>query len=100
VSAISHRRRTEELGLGILALVIVISGYLLLSLSEAPSLPPGLWAFAAAILGLFVIAHLAVRRFARNADATLLPLVAADQRQATCRQRAASIGRRAGVCYW
>jgi cell division protein FtsW (lipid II flippase) len=77
VSALSHRRRTEELGLGILALVIVLSGYVLLALSEAPSLPPNLWGFALAILGLFVIAHLAVRRFAPNADATLLPLVAA-----------------------
>ena len=71
------RRRTEELGLGVLALVIVGSGYVLLALSEAPALPPGLWGFLLAILGLFVIAHLAVRRLAPDADATLLPLVAA-----------------------
>ncbi|MGZ4754205.1 MAG: FtsW/RodA/SpoVE family cell cycle protein [Acidimicrobiia bacterium] len=76
MSAISGRRRTEELGLGVLALVIVGSGYVLLALSEAPSLPPGLWGFLGAILGLFVIAHLAVRRLAPRADATLLPLVA------------------------
>lgn len=77
MSAISHRRRTEELGLGVLALVIVVSGYVLLALSEAPSLPAGFWGFVAAIVGLFVIAHVAVRRLAPNADATLLPLVAA-----------------------
>jgi cell division protein FtsW (lipid II flippase) len=77
VSVISGRRRTEELGLGVLALVIVASGYVLLALSEAPSLPAGLWGFLLAILGLFVIAHLAVRRWAPRADATLLPLVAA-----------------------
>jgi cell division protein FtsW (lipid II flippase) len=76
VSVLSGRRRTEELGLGVLALIIVASGYVLLALSEAPSLPPGLWGFLLAILGLFVIAHLAVRRWAPNADATLLPLVA------------------------
>jgi peptidoglycan glycosyltransferase len=76
VSVISGRRRTEELGLGVLALVIVGSGYVLLALSEAPELPPDLWGFMAAILGLFVIAHLAVRRLAPRADATLLPLVA------------------------
>jgi peptidoglycan glycosyltransferase len=76
VSALEGRRRTEELGLGILALVIVASGYVLLALSKAPSLPPDLWAFMGAILGLFVVAHLSVRKWAPRADATLLPLVA------------------------
>jgi peptidoglycan glycosyltransferase len=76
VSVIKERRRTEELGLGVLALVITGSGYVLLALSEAPALPPDLWGFLAAILGLFVIAHVAVRRLAPRADATLLPLAA------------------------
>jgi peptidoglycan glycosyltransferase len=76
MSVIKERRRTEELGLGVLALVIIGSGYVLLALSEAPALPPDLWGFLAAILGLFVIAHFAVRRLAPRADATLLPLVA------------------------
>jgi cell division protein FtsW (lipid II flippase) len=76
VSVISGRRRTEELGLGVLALVIVASGYVLLALSKAPALPAGLWAFMGGILGLFVVAHLAVRKWAPRADATLLPLVA------------------------
>ena len=39
VSVISGRRRTEELDLGVLALVIVGSGYVLLALSEAPDAP-------------------------------------------------------------
>ncbi len=76
MSAISGRRRTEELGLGVLALVIVASGYVLLALSKAPALPAGLWGFMGAILALFVVAHLAVRKWAPRADATLLPLVA------------------------
>jgi peptidoglycan glycosyltransferase len=76
VSVIKERRRNEELGLGILALVITASGYVLLALSEAPALPADLWAFLAAILGLFVVAHLAVRKLAPRADATLLPLAA------------------------
>jgi peptidoglycan glycosyltransferase len=76
VSLLEGRRRTEELGLGILALVIVASGYVLLALSKAPTLPGDLWAFMGAILGLFVVAHLAVRKWAPRADATLLPLVA------------------------
>jgi peptidoglycan glycosyltransferase len=76
VSVIKERRRTEELGLGVLALVIVASGYVLLALSEAPALPPDLWVFLAGILALFVVAHVAVRRLAPRADATLLPLAA------------------------
>jgi len=76
VSVLTGRRRTEELGLGVLALIIVGSGYVLLALSEAPELPANLWGFLLGILGLFVIAHLAVRRWAPGADATLLPLVA------------------------
>ncbi|HEY3725140.1 MAG TPA: putative peptidoglycan glycosyltransferase FtsW [Acidimicrobiia bacterium] len=76
MSRLEGRRRIEELGLGVLALVIVASGYVLLALSEAPQLPAGLWGFMAAILGLFVVAHLAVRKWAPQADATLLPLVA------------------------
>jgi peptidoglycan glycosyltransferase len=73
---INERRRTEELYLGLLALVIIGAGYVLLALSEAPALPPGLWGFLGAILGLFVIAHFAVRKWASRADATLLPLAA------------------------
>ncbi len=76
MSVIKERRRTEELYLGVLAVVIVGSGYVLLALSEAPEIPPGLWGFVGAILGLFVIAHLAVRKWAPRADATLLPLAA------------------------
>ena len=75
-SLLARKRRTDELGLGGLALVIVAVGYVLLALSEAPALPAGLWLFLGAILGLFVIAHLAVRRLARRADPTLLPLAA------------------------
>lgn len=76
MSRIADRRRTEELGLGVLALVITGAGYVLLALSEAPSLPPNLWAFLGGILALFVVAHVAVRRLAPRADATLLPLAA------------------------
>lgn len=76
MSVIKERRRTEELYLGLLALVIIGAGYVLLALSKAPALPPGLWGFLGAILGLFVIAHLAVRKWAPRADATLLPLAA------------------------
>ncbi|HZP31513.1 MAG TPA: FtsW/RodA/SpoVE family cell cycle protein, partial [Acidimicrobiia bacterium] len=70
------RRRNAELTLGLLAVLITGFGYLLVQLADKPDLPPDLWAFLAAVFGLYVVAHLAVRRFAPNADPTLLPLAA------------------------
>ena len=72
---IATRRRTAELGLGIVAILITVAGYLLLSLSKAPALPADFWGFLLFVVGLFFVAHVAIRRFAPNADPTLLPLV-------------------------
>ena len=69
-------RRTRELSLGALALLVTAGGYVLLAFSKAPNLPPKLWGFLGAIVALFVCAHLAVRRFAPRADPTLLPIAA------------------------
>ena len=63
-----------ELFLGLLALGITVFGYVLVQLADTPNLPPDLWAILAAVSGLFVVAHLAVRKFAPEADPTLLPL--------------------------
>jgi cell division protein FtsW (lipid II flippase) len=46
----------------------------LLLLAERPDIPADLWVFLLAVLGLYVVAHLAVRRFAPRADPTLLPI--------------------------
>ncbi len=67
-------RRTRELSLGALAMIIIAFGYVLLALSKAPSLPPDLLGFVAGLFALFACAHLAVRRLAPRADATLLPM--------------------------
>ena len=75
-SVTGRRRRTNELGLGLLAVVITGGGYVLLLLAEKPDLPPDLWLFLVAMLGLYLVAHLAVRRFAPRADPTLLPIAA------------------------
>jgi cell division protein FtsW (lipid II flippase) len=72
----STRRRTVELFLGLMALVITTFGYVLVQLADTPNLPPDTWLILAAVSGLFVIAHLAVRQFAPDADPTLLPLTA------------------------
>ncbi len=69
-------RRATELGLGVLAVIIAAFGYLLVQLSQTPHVPADLWVIFAGVLGLFVLAHLAVRRLAPNADSVLLPLAA------------------------
>jgi cell division protein FtsW (lipid II flippase) len=76
MNRVAHRRRTAELGLLIMALLITGAGYLLTALANAPTIPADLWALLAAMAALMLVAHLAVRRFAPRADATLLPLVA------------------------
>ncbi|MDQ1467723.1 MAG: hypothetical protein QOH10_2138, partial [Actinomycetota bacterium] len=76
VTAAGRHRRNTELGLGFLAVVVTIGGYILLALANGPSLPPDLGALLAGIVGLYVVAHIAVRRLAPNADGTLLPLAA------------------------
>ncbi len=50
------------------------AGYVLLLLADRPDIPADLWVFLLAVLGLYVVAHLAVRRFAPRADPTLLPI--------------------------
>ncbi len=75
VSATTHRRNVE-LRLGLFAVVITIFGYTLVQLADKPNLPPELWLFLAAMIGIYVVAHLAVRRFAPQADPVLLPLAA------------------------
>jgi len=75
VSATTHRRNVE-LRLGLVAVVITIFGYSLVQLADKPNLPPELWLFLAAMIALYVCAHLAVRRVAPQADPVLLPLAA------------------------
>jgi cell division protein FtsW (lipid II flippase) len=73
-SPTARRRRSRELGLGLLAVVVTVSGYLLLLLADRPDIPADLWVFLLAVLGLYVVAHFAVRRFAPRSDPTLLPI--------------------------
>ena len=73
-SPTGRRRRSRELGLGLLAVVVTAGGYVLLLLADRPDIPADLWVFLLAVLGLYLVAHLAVRRFAPRADPTLLPI--------------------------
>lgn len=76
VITLARRRRGAELTLGLLAALVIIGGYLLATLAEETELPPDLPVFLAGVLGLYVVAHVAVRRLAPDADGTLLPIAA------------------------
>jgi peptidoglycan glycosyltransferase len=76
VATAGRRRRNSELGLGFLAVVVTIGGYILLALANGPTLPPDLGLLLGGIIVLYVVAHVAVRRLAPRADGTLLPLAA------------------------
>jgi cell division protein FtsW (lipid II flippase) len=76
IATAGRKRRNAELGLGFLAVVVTIGGYILLALAKGPKLPPDLGALLAGIVVLYVVAHVAVRRLAPGADGTLLPLAA------------------------
>src|SRR5262249_41774385 len=73
---LTRTRRRAELSLGLLVIAVTVGGYILVALANGPQLPADLYALLAAVFGLYLVAHLAVRRFAPAADGTLLPLVA------------------------
>jgi peptidoglycan glycosyltransferase len=72
----ARTRRRNELSLGILVVAVTVGGYVLVALANGPELPADLYALLASVFGLYLVAHLAVRRFAPYADGTLLPLAA------------------------
>ncbi len=75
-TAYGRRRRNHEFSLGFHAVVVVVAGYILLAFSKNSNLPSDLPFILGGMLGLYAIAHLAIRRLAPNADATLLPIAA------------------------
>jgi cell division protein FtsW (lipid II flippase) len=58
----------------LLTMIIVGCAYALTSVGQNASLPADIGPFLGAVFGLMVIAHVALRRFAPDADGTLLPL--------------------------
>ena len=67
-------RRNTELGLIVLALLIIAGAYVLAALGRTASMPTNLVPFLVVIVGLLVVAHVALRRLAPDADPVLLPI--------------------------
>ncbi len=75
-SPIAAARRSTELGLIVMAVLITGAAYTLASLGQNSRIPAVIVPFLVVVLGLLVAAHLANRWLASGADGTLLPLVA------------------------
>ncbi len=71
---IERLRRNAELSLIVVGAVITTGAYALASLGRTADIPGNIGPFLALVLGLFIAAHIAVRRLAPGADGTLLPL--------------------------
>lgn len=67
-------RRDTELGLIVLAAIVTVGAYVLAGLGKSASLPADIGPFLAVILGLLLVAHVALRRLAPDADPVLLPV--------------------------
>jgi peptidoglycan glycosyltransferase len=71
---IERLRRNSELSLILVGAAITAGAYTLASLGRTASIPADIGPFLGIIVGLFVFAHLMVRRLAPGADGMLLPL--------------------------
>jgi len=74
--AVDSRRRVDELLLLLLVALLAVGGYLLVLLSDRTELSGSLAPRLAVVGAMFLVAHLAIRRVAPNADPTLLPIAA------------------------
>ena len=71
---IARLRRRTELGLILLGAIIIGSAYTLASLGRTASIPANIGPFLGIVVGLILVAHIAVRRLASHADGLLLPI--------------------------
>jgi cell division protein FtsW (lipid II flippase) len=66
--------RATELGLMVLAWVIVGSFYVLASLGRKGHMPPSLGLFLSGVVAISLMMHVAIRRYAPNSSQVLLPI--------------------------
>lgn len=71
---LARSRRNTELALLILAVVLAVSAYVLVGLGVDGEVPSGVAGYGLLLAAGYLGAHLAVRRFAPNADPLLLPV--------------------------
>ncbi|HEU5004296.1 MAG TPA: FtsW/RodA/SpoVE family cell cycle protein [Actinomycetota bacterium] len=69
-------RRNTEASLLVLASVVAVGGYWLTSLAKSSGVPHRLALYAGTYIGVYLVCHLAVRRFTPAADPLFLPIAA------------------------
>src|SRR5687768_7610654 len=69
-------RRGTQLALTILAVILSVAAYVLVSLGTTGRTPPGVGGFVALVAGTYLLAHFVVMRLAPGADPVLLPVAA------------------------
>jgi cell division protein FtsW (lipid II flippase) len=69
-------RRGTQLALTILAIILSVSAYVLVTLGVTGETPPGVGGFVAVVAGAYLLAHVIVTRLAPGADPVLLPVAA------------------------
>lgn len=69
-------RRNTELGLLLAVVLLIVGMYVAASLGTRAAIPANIGPFLGALFGTLLIAHLANRKLAPNADPILLPLAA------------------------
>ncbi|MGH2705759.1 MAG: FtsW/RodA/SpoVE family cell cycle protein [Actinomycetota bacterium] len=73
---IAAARRNAEASLLVLSVMIAVGGYWLASLARSSRVPPRVAGYALLFVGVYVAAHLAIRRLAPFADPVFLPMAA------------------------
>jgi cell division protein FtsW (lipid II flippase) len=69
-------RHTTQLALTILAVVLSVGAYVLVTLGTTGKTPPNVGGFVGVLAGSYLLAHLLMTRFAPGADPVLLPCAA------------------------
>ncbi len=69
-------KRRTELGLLVFGSALIVALYVIAALGQKSKIPPNIGAFLGVVLGLALIAHMANRWLAPNANAVILPLAA------------------------
>ncbi len=70
---VGRRRRNREAALLLAALLLTVAAHLLVQLARADRLPSGTLSLLGVMAGIYLVAHVAVRRLAPAADPLLLP---------------------------
>jgi cell division protein FtsW (lipid II flippase) len=74
--AVADRTRGTQLAMTILAVILSVGAYVLVTLGKTGKTPPGVGGFVAVVAASYLLAHLLTTRLAPGADPVMLPVAA------------------------